>query len=156
MTVLASTQFQDIICWYLLPEFLIKYPVLDMFIFNLFHIDFGVLPDSSVDKESACKAGDPGSIPGLGRSTGEWIGYSLQYYWASLVALLVKNPPTMQETWVLSLCWEDPLEKYSGLESSTDCIVHRVTKSQTLPSNLHFTSVGFSEKINCRLSFLSW
>ena len=34
-------------------------------------------PDSSVGKESACNAGDPGSIPGLGRSTGEGIGYPL-------------------------------------------------------------------------------
>ena len=36
-------------------------------------------PDSSVGKESACNAGDPGSIPGLGRSPGEEKGYSLQY-----------------------------------------------------------------------------
>ena len=60
-------------------------------------------PDSSVGKESACNAGDPGSIPGSGRSTGEGIGYSLQYSWASLVALLVKNLPAIQETWVQSL-----------------------------------------------------
>ena len=112
-------------------------------------------PDSSVGKESACTAGDPGSIPGLGRSTGEGLGYSLQYSWASLVALLGKNPPAMQETWVLSLGWEDSREKYSGLENSMDCIVHRVTKSRTLLSNLHFTSIGFSEKINRSLSFLS-
>ena len=52
-------------------------------------------PDSSVDKESACNAGDPGSIPGLGRSAGEGIGYPLQYSLASLVAHLVKNPPAM-------------------------------------------------------------
>ena len=57
-------------------------------------------PDSSVGKESACNAGDPGSIPGLGRSAGEGIGYPLQYSWAPLVALLVKNPPAMWETWV--------------------------------------------------------
>ena len=68
-------------------------------------------PGSSVCKESACNAGDPGSIPGLGRSVGEGIGYSLQYYWASLVAQLVKNPPAMWETWVRFLGWEDPLEK---------------------------------------------
>ena len=37
------------------------------------------MPDSSVGKESACNAGDPGSIPGLGRSTGEGKGYPLQY-----------------------------------------------------------------------------
>ena len=36
-------------------------------------------PDSSYGKEFACKAGDPGSIPGLGRSPGEGKGYPLQY-----------------------------------------------------------------------------
>jgi len=36
-------------------------------------------PDSSVGKESACNAGDLGSIPGFGRSSGEEIGYPLQY-----------------------------------------------------------------------------
>ena len=56
--------------------------------------------DSSVGKESACNAGDPSSIPGSGRCAGEGIGYPLQYSWASLVAQLVKNPPTMWETWV--------------------------------------------------------
>ena len=45
-------------------------------------------PDSSVGKESTYNAGDLGwdSIPGSGRSTGEGIGYPLQYSWASLVA----------------------------------------------------------------------
>ena len=56
-------------------------------------------------------AGEPGWIPGSGRSAGEGIGYPLQYSWASLVAQLVKNLPTMWETWVRSLGWEDPLEK---------------------------------------------
>ena len=55
-------------------------------------------PDSSVGKEFACNAGDPSSIPGLGRSAGEGIGYSLQYSWAFLMAQLVKNLPAMQET----------------------------------------------------------
>ena len=53
-------------------------------------------PDSSVGKESICNAGDPDSIPGLGRSTGE--EYPLWYSSASLVAQLVKNPPAMCET----------------------------------------------------------
>ena len=57
-------------------------------------------------------------IPGLGRYTGEGIGYPLQYSWASLVAQLVKNPPAMQETWVRSLGWEDPLEKGKATHSS--------------------------------------
>ena len=59
--------------------------------------------DSSAGKESACDAGDPGSIPGLGRSPGEGIGYPLQYSWASLVAQLVNNLPAVWETWVQSL-----------------------------------------------------
>ena len=68
-------------------------------------------PDSSVGKESACNAGDPGWIPGSGRFAGEGIGYPFQYSWASLVAQLVKNPPAMWETWIQSLGWKDPLEK---------------------------------------------
>ena len=57
-------------------------------------------------------------IPGLGRSTEEGIGYSLQYSWASLVAQLVKNPSTMRETWVQTLGWEDPLDKGKATHSS--------------------------------------
>ena len=49
-------------------------------------------------KEPVCNAGDSGSIPGSGRSPGERIGYPLPYYWASLVAQLVKNPPVKWET----------------------------------------------------------
>ena len=93
-------------------------------------------PDSSVGKESACNAGDPGSIPGSGRSAKEGIGYALQYSWASLVARLVKNLPATWETWVRSLGWEDPLVEgkgyplqYSGLENSMDYIVHGVAKT---------------------------
>ena len=100
---------------------------------------------SSVGKESACIAGDPGSIPGTGRSAREGIGYPLQYYWASLVAQLVKNPPAMQETWIQSLGWEDPLEKGKTTHSSilawriiVHCIVHGVTKSWTWQSDFHF------------------
>ena len=42
--------------------------------------------------ESACNAGDPGSIPESENFPGERIGYPLQYSWASLVAQMVKNP----------------------------------------------------------------
>ena len=59
-----------------------------------------LLMGSSTGKESTCNAGDPGSIPGSGRSAGEGIGYPLQSSWGSLVAQLVKNPPAMSETWV--------------------------------------------------------
>ena len=82
-------------------------------------------------------------IPELGRSPGEGIGYPLQYSWASLVAQMVKNPPAMQETWVRSLGWEDPLEKGMATHSSIlawripmdkgawRAIVRGVPKSQT-------------------------
>ena len=62
-------------------------------------------PHSSVVEDSTCNAGDPGSIPGSGRSAGEVLGYLLQYSWASLVAQLVKNPPAMQETWIGKIPW---------------------------------------------------
>ena len=75
-------------------------------------------PDISVGKEFACNAGDHGLIPGLGRSPEEGIGYPLQYSSAFLVAQLVKNPPVMQETWVLSLGWDDPVEKEKATYSS--------------------------------------
>ena len=39
--------------------------------------------------------------------------------WAPLVTQMVKNPPTMWETWVQSLGWEDPLEKEMAPYSST-------------------------------------
>ena len=54
---------------------------------------------------------DPGSIPRLGSSPGEGIGYTLQYSWASLV-------PVMQETWVRFLGWENPLEEGMTTHSS--------------------------------------
>ena len=75
-------------------------------------------PGSSAGKESACNTGDPGLIPGSGRSVGEGIGYLIQYSWASLVAQLVKNLPALWETRVQSLGWEDPLEKENVTHSN--------------------------------------
>ena len=75
-------------------------------------------PDNSVGKESACNVVHPVLIPGSRRSAGEGIGYPLQCSWASIVAQLVKNLPAMQETWVLSLGWEDPLENGKATHSS--------------------------------------
>ena len=75
-------------------------------------------PDSSVGKQSACNAGDPSSIPGLGRSTGEGIVYPCQYSWASLVAQLVKSLSAMWDTWFKSLGWDHLLEKGKATHSS--------------------------------------
>ena len=94
-------------------------------------------PHSSVGKESACNAGDPGLLPGSRRSAEEGIGYPLQYSWASLVAQLVKNPHAMREIWVRFPGWEDPWRGeqlpilHSGLENFMDCIVLGVAKSRT-------------------------
>ena len=75
-------------------------------------------PNSSVGKEPACNAGERYSIPGSGRSPGEGVGFPLQYYWASLVARLVKNVPAMWETWIQSLVWENRLKKGKATHSS--------------------------------------
>ena len=115
-------------------------------------------PDSSVGKESACNAGDPGLIPGLGRSPREGIGYWLQYSWSFLVAQLVKNPPARQETLVRSLGWEDPLEKGKATHSGilawripwTVCD-HGVAKSQTRLSYFHFSSLHAQNMSLCPL-----
>ena len=103
---------------------------------------------SSGSKGSACNAGDPSLISGSGRSAGEVICYPLWYSWASLVAQMIKNPPAVQETWVQSLGWEDPLEKGTATHSSilawripwTEApgrlhTVHGVAKSHTLLSD---------------------
>ena len=69
-------------------------------------------------KECVGNVGDPGLIPGLGRSPGKGIGCPLHYSLASLMAQLVKNLPTVWETCVQSLSWEDPLEKGIATHSS--------------------------------------
>ena len=81
-------------------------------------------PRSSAGKESACNARDPGSIPGLGRSPGEGIGYPLQYSWASLVAQVVKNLRAVWETRVWSLGREDPLEE--GMANHSSILAWRI------------------------------
>ena len=96
----------------------------------------------------------------MGRSAGEGIGYPLQYSWASMVAQTVKNLPTIWETWVQSLGWEDLLEKGMATHScilvwriswteepgrlqsmGSQAAVPRVAKSQTGLSDFHFFKV---------------
>ena len=81
------------------------------------------LHNSSADKESTCNPGDPGSVHGWGRCSGEGIGYPTPVFlgfpcgsadsqliplWLSRFS--VKNLPAMRETWVWCLGWEDPLQ----------------------------------------------
>ena len=52
------------------------------------------------------------------------------FIWASLVALLVRDPPAVQETWVWSLVWEDPLEK--GMATHSSILVWRIHGQKSL------------------------
>ena len=113
------------------------------FLFNCSYRYELLCPGSSAGKESTCKAGGPGWIPGSGSSPGEGTGYALQYLGAFLVAQTVKNSPEMQETWIRSLAQEDPLEKGMAIHSSIlawsipmdkgawRAIIHGVSKSWT-------------------------
>ena len=95
-------------------------------------------PGSSDGKESTCNEGDPGSIPGLGRSAGEVIGYPTPVFLGFLFGSAGE-----ESTWNAGDLGSVPeLERspgeekgyplqYSGLENSMDCIVLRVAKSQT-------------------------
>ena len=75
-------------------------------------------PCGSAGKEFLCNVGDLSSIPRLERSPGKGNIYPLQYSWAFLVAQMVKNLPSMWDTWVWSLGWKDPLEKGKASHSS--------------------------------------
>ena len=69
---------------------------------------------------------------------------SNHYSWASLVAQLVKNLPAMQETWVQSLCWEDPLEKGTATlsESLQSCSILYDPMDCSPPISAHGNSPG--------------
>ena len=73
-------------------------------------------PDSSVDKESACNAGDPGLIA-VGKICWRRDRLLTPVFLGFPCAHLVKNPPETWETWVRSLGWEDPLEKGKATHS---------------------------------------
>ena len=102
-------------------------------------------PDSSVGKESACNAGDPGSISVLGERdrlpTPVFLGFSYGLAGKEsacntgdqvLIPELGRSPGK----------WKGYSLQYSGLENSMDCIVHRVTKSRTRLSNFHFHQIN--------------
>ena len=101
-------------------------------------------PGSLAGKESACNAGDPDSIPGLGRSIGEGIGYPLQYSGAFPCGSASKestcNAEDLDSIPGLGRCPGEgkgyPFQ-YSGLQKSMDCMVHEVTMRWTQLSNFH-------------------
>ena len=79
---------------------------------------------SSAAEESTRNAGDPGSVPGSGRSLGEGIGYSTPAFMGFPGGSAVKHLPTMRETWVWFLGWEDPLEE--GMASHSSILAWRI------------------------------
>ena len=89
---------------------------------GIFMVLLTYVPNSSVGKESACNAGDPGSIPGSGRSAGEEIGYPFQYSWTSLVAQgfdpWVGKIPWRRERLPTPVFWP---EAFHGLYSPWGC-----------------------------------
>ena len=111
---------------------------------DLLNKAFKGFPGGSAGKESTCNAGDPASIPGLGRSAGEGICYPLQYSWASLVAQLVKNLPAMREIWVRPLGWDDPLRRERlPIPVFWPGEFHGVANSWTWLSDFHFSNKAF-------------
>ena len=106
-------------------------------------------PAGASGKESACQSRIPWFNPWVGKISWRRDRLPTPVFLGFPMAQLVKNPPTMCETRVRSLGWEDPSpspEKgkatplhYSGLENSMDSIVHGFTKSWTRLSAFHFT-----------------
>ena len=84
-------------------------------------VDF---PGSSAGEESTGNAGDPGSIPGSGRSPGEGIRYPTPAFMSFPGGSAVKHLSTIWETWVWSLGWEDPLEE--GMASHSSILAWRI------------------------------
>ena len=85
-----------------LPDFMTYFKatkIKTVLLVKAYSTDTWGFPCTSAGKESACNAGKAGLIPGLGRSSGGGLGYPFQRSWASLVAQMVKNPHSMQETW---------------------------------------------------------
>ena len=90
-------------------------------------------------------AGDPSSIPGLGRSPGKGIGYSPVFMGFPGGSDGEESTCNAGDLGLIPGLGKSPEEgkgyplQYSGLENSMDCIVHGVAKSQTRLSNFHFT-----------------
>ena len=98
----------------------------------------------------------------------ERVALTYIHYQASLVALLVKNPPAMQETCVQSLGWEDPLEEGVATHSSILAwripmdrrvwwaTVHGIAKSQTGLSDFTFHFHALEKEMATHSSVLAW
>ena len=90
-------------------------------------------PDSSVDKESTSNAGDPGSMPGLGRSLGEGIGYPRQYSGLEKSMDCIAYGVTKSQTWLSDfhyiIGWRSPCSPRDSQESSPTPQIKSVNSS---------------------------
>ena len=98
-------------------------------------------PGSSVGKESACNAGDPSSIPGLGRFTGEGIGSPLQYSGLENSIECIIHGVTKSQTQLSDLSLDFQQIPYSSFNTCNSFI--HISK----PSSTH----NSSEKYFCKL-----
>ena len=119
---------------------------------QLFWVRF---PDRSVGKESACSAGDPGLMPGSGRSPEEGIAIP-PVFWGFPCGSAGKESACNARDLGLG---RSPGEgkgypfQYSGLENSMDCIVHGVVKSRTELSDFHLQYTFFMWSFGSTLVF---
>ena len=104
-----------------------------------------VFPSSTEGKASACNAGDLGSIPGLGRSPGEAIGLPTPVFQGFPCGSADKESASNAgDLGSIPGLERYPGEgkgyplQYSGLENSTDYVVHGVAKTRTQLSDFHF------------------
>ena len=94
-----------------------------------------MFPGGSTVKNLSANAGDSGLIPGSGRSLGVGNGIAPKT-WAFLVAQTVKTLPAMQENWVRSLGWEDPLEE--GMATHSSMLAWRIPMDRgAWPATVH-------------------
>ena len=85
---------------------------------RVFPIMGSILISCSGGKESACNAGDPKFNSSVGKIPWRRDRVPTPVFLGFLVAQMAKNPPAVQETWVRSLGWEDPLEEGMATHSS--------------------------------------
>ena len=97
----------------------------------------GGFSNSSAGKESVCNAGDPGSIPGSGRSARETVDYPQVFLGFLYGSAGKESACNAGDLGLIPGLGKSPGEgkgcplQYSGLENSMDCIVHGVTESDT-------------------------
>ena len=110
--------------------------------------------DGSIGKESGCNAGDPGSIPGSGRSTGEGNRlHTLVFLGFPCGSAGKESACNAGDPGLIPGLGRCPGEgkgyrlQYSGLENSLDCIAHGVAKSWTWLNDFHFTDASKSSLI---------